>query len=479
MKLAMLNERSSSESGFAMIEVIVSAAVLAIVALAVLSGIDGAQGSSAREKARAVAGSLAEADQERMRSMSVETLLAVPQQAPKTIDGATYTIKSEAQWVNDNTGGTPACGNSGNSAEYFHITSTVTSSIVGQRLPEVKIDSLVSPTVAYSQAHGTIGAKVVDGNGKGIPNISVSGTGPTALGLKSTDSEGCVVWRSVGVGTYTLTINVSGYCDENGVTNLSRQQTVSANTVSFVSVTYDRCASAVANVRTYAPGAAFDKNSALSSKARQISDVSSNGSLKTWLPTPPATSASSFALKALFPYPSSPYGFFTGECQYQNPEKLGLANYFATTSPGSAITADPSKYDQPAYVFQPPLNLRIGRNANGTTFTAGSIDVYLTLEKPAAFSTDTCADEVFRYTVRDYPATGWGSRPNPYTGYVSQDTATFDPGLPYGTYSICLRDKTNSKGVAVSTKYNNVDVGAHALVTISQSTGWQGTTTCT
>ena len=33
---------SSSESGFAIIEVIVSAAVLAIVALAVLSGIDGA-----------------------------------------------------------------------------------------------------------------------------------------------------------------------------------------------------------------------------------------------------------------------------------------------------------------------------------------------------------------------------------------------------------------------------------------------------
>src|SRR3954454_4723870 len=118
MKLSMAKSRSSSESGFAMIEVIVSAMVLAICALAVLSGIDGAQGSSAREKARAVAGSLAEADQERMRAMSVETLLAIPQQPSVTIDGATYTVKSEAAWVNDDTGGTPSCGNSSNNSEY-------------------------------------------------------------------------------------------------------------------------------------------------------------------------------------------------------------------------------------------------------------------------------------------------------------------------------------------------------------------------
>src|SRR3954466_10655910 len=112
MKLSMAKSRSSSESGFAMIEVIVSAMVLAIVALAVLSGIDGAQGSSAREKARAVAGSLAEADQERLRSLSVDGLIAVSGEPAltTTVDGATYTTKSEAAWVNDDTGGTPSCG---------------------------------------------------------------------------------------------------------------------------------------------------------------------------------------------------------------------------------------------------------------------------------------------------------------------------------------------------------------------------------
>src|SRR4051794_35287774 len=136
MKFSMALPRTPrSEDGFALIEVIVSAAVLALVALAVLSGIDASAGSSAREKARAVASSLAEQDQERMRSMNVDQLLAIPainkgvQTIP--IDGVAYTVTSNAEWITDDQGGTPACGNSSNRSEYMHITTTVTSTIVG------------------------------------------------------------------------------------------------------------------------------------------------------------------------------------------------------------------------------------------------------------------------------------------------------------------------------------------------------------
>src|SRR3954452_15132147 len=145
-----LPRSARSESGFALIEVVVSAAVLAIVAMAVLSGIDGASGSSAREKARAVAVGLAEADQERMRSMSVETLLGLPPSQIIPSDNATYTVDSKAEWVTDDTGGTPSCGNSSDNNQYLHVTSTVTSKIVGVRVRTVRIDSLIAPSVAYS-----------------------------------------------------------------------------------------------------------------------------------------------------------------------------------------------------------------------------------------------------------------------------------------------------------------------------------------
>src|SRR3954469_10732743 len=98
MKFSMALPRTPrSEDGFALIEVIVSAAVLALVALAVLSGIDASAGSSAREKARAVAASLAEQDQETMRAMNVDQLIAVNGTAPRSVpvDGITYTVTSK------------------------------------------------------------------------------------------------------------------------------------------------------------------------------------------------------------------------------------------------------------------------------------------------------------------------------------------------------------------------------------------------
>src|SRR4051794_5396669 len=207
MKFSMALPRTPrSEDGFALIEVIVSAAVLALVALAVLSGVDAAAGSSAREKARAVAANLAEQDQERLRSLSVDTLKAVPQVPAISVDGAVYKIKSEAVWITDDKGGTPACGNSTNRSEYLHITTTVTSTIVGSsRVPPVKIDSLYSPNVGYSQTHGTLGVKVLNRNDAPVVGLAV--TVDNGLGTQNTDQNGCVWWRSVPVKSYTATID--------------------------------------------------------------------------------------------------------------------------------------------------------------------------------------------------------------------------------------------------------------------------------
>src|SRR5262245_6913619 len=121
-----------NQDGFALIEVVVSAAVLAVLALAVLSGIDGATASTARERARAVAASLAEQDQERMRGFRFDELATVAQQPDQVIDGVTYSIKSEATWVVDNGNVSPTCGTSGaKQSEYLRIVSTVTSALVG------------------------------------------------------------------------------------------------------------------------------------------------------------------------------------------------------------------------------------------------------------------------------------------------------------------------------------------------------------
>ena len=96
--------RPADEAGFGLIEAIVAAAVLAVLALGVLAGIDGAASSAGREKARAVAASLAEQDQERMRAMRAVDLPEYRRTlADRTSAGSTYTVVSEADWVSDAT----------------------------------------------------------------------------------------------------------------------------------------------------------------------------------------------------------------------------------------------------------------------------------------------------------------------------------------------------------------------------------------
>ena len=82
----------------------------------------------------------------------------------------------------------------------------------------------------------------------------------------------------------------------------------------------------------------------------------------------------------------------------------------------------------------------------------------------------------------DYPATGtgWGTRPASYQGYATQTTAAFDPGLPFGTYSICLWDKNTSKSLQyttnTATQYDNKDPNGRttgsANTLINTGSGW-------
>ena len=240
MKLSMVRARLlSSESGFALIEAIVSAAVLAIIAMAVLSGIDAASSSSAREKARAVAAILAEQDQEMMRSMDVDKLAAI-NSTPRTvpIDGADYKVTSKAEWITDDAGGTPACGNSSKNNEYLHITTTRHIGAVGTRTKPVVIDSLVAPSTQVSSTHGILGIKVVDRNAVGVPGASVTATStsPSVSQTGTTDANGCVIFKQLPVATYTVTVSKGGYVGTDLETTVTVSQKATPGTVMFKTI---------------------------------------------------------------------------------------------------------------------------------------------------------------------------------------------------------------------------------------------------
>ena len=488
MKSSMALPRTSrSEDGFALIEVIVSAAVLALVALAVLSGIDASAGSSAREKARAVASSLAEKDQEQMRSMTVDQLLGMSSAArPLTVDGVTYNVTSKAEWVTDDQGGTPACGKTSNRSQYMHIATTVTSTIVGGgnnarwSVPAVKIDSLVAPSVAYSQTHGSLGVQIVDRNDAPVAGIAVSASGASALTTQNTDDHGCVVWYSVPIGTYTISLSKAGWGTTDGKPmppTLTRQQIVSPNTVSFVDLKLDQMLTANVSVFTHIPGQTFSSSAKLASTARTISDVSAlsgDGIKRSWSGGSSVVSATN-----LFPFPHASYSFFTGACDYESPFQR-VTGY---SNPAAVLIADPTK-TLTATIYQPPVNIHVVRTSasTATSPTNGQIKIYLT---PIVPSTSDCADETQPYVF--YTAT-WpaslGTMPDgqgsvPAQGWASQSSASFDPGLPFGTYSVCLLDTSSNKYYKPSASYDNTAVNGSAVVpyNIGRTTWISGTAT--
>src|SRR4051794_18793056 len=252
----LMDRRSTprSERGFALIEVIVSAAVLALVALAVLSGIDGAMSSTGREKARSVAAALAEKDQERLRTMPVEQLATyglVNTSYP--VGGANYNVQSKVEWVRDSTGGTVSCANDNQDADYLHITSTVTSNVVGTRINAVKIDSIVAPNVEYSTTHGSLAVRVVSAAGQPISGVPVTAVGPVTLN-GVTNSQGCALFEMIPVGNYTVTLNGAGMVDRFGNAHPSQTVTVPAGVLKTVTFEYDFAGSVNATIETYKPG---------------------------------------------------------------------------------------------------------------------------------------------------------------------------------------------------------------------------------
>jgi prepilin-type N-terminal cleavage/methylation domain-containing protein len=487
-------DHKRNQDGYALIEVIVSAAVLAILALAVLSGMDGATLSTAREKARAMAGALAEQDQERLRSFRFDSLAAVPQANPVTIDGVTYTIESKATWITDDANSEPACGTAAQKqSEYLRIVSTVTSNLVGKRIAPVKIESMVAPSIVYGQDHGTLAVRVGDRADVGVPDIVVNAkaTDGTLLTPQTTNAQGCALFRSVKVGGYTISLNQTGYISKAGKQLLETTTTVNPNFVNNVSMTYDKKINLRIAVKTLEPGEAFTATSVgVDSQTKSVSDKAADPTiLRTFRPASGAwaTLLESPQVPDLFPYYNSPYSLFTGDCAYMSPTKASATypTYFSTINNRAAVQGNPTvSQPQNATVFQPALNIRIWKDSSGTVITTtdpSRFKVYVKLKKPSG-STDTCSSEYavaanVPLTVKDWPV-AYGTRPtgsNGTTNFVSRNVTGFDAGLPFGTYALCVVDMTKSQKYAVD--YANTDPSGRTASTLEVSS-WSGGTTC-
>jgi Tfp pilus assembly protein PilE len=202
-----------ADAGDTLIEVMVAALLVALIAVATFTGYSVIAHIAGGQRTRAQASTLAEADQARLHGLTLDNLVGSTGATgssgntsyTQTVDNTVYTVTSSTKFVSG--GGAAACTTNGTStADEVQTTSTVTWPADAAAGGPVEIHGLVTPPEG-----GSLIARVVDSNGNPIAGVSVSlSGGPTYTSPLTTDSNGCVEFGGLSGGTYVATATVNG-----------------------------------------------------------------------------------------------------------------------------------------------------------------------------------------------------------------------------------------------------------------------------
>jgi type II secretory pathway pseudopilin PulG len=394
------------ERGMALIEVVASAALLAIIALALFGSLDVASSTSGDNKHRGIAASLAQDDQERMRGLEVRTLV---QRSPEVRDvklgNVTYKVESRAVEVSH--GGSGGCTEDAGGIDYLKITSIVTWP--GMRVNPVQADSLMAPRPgSFGPDEGGLAVALLNRDGGPLQGIDVSLSGAVNKS-DTTDENGCAFFTYIPTGDYTLSFSSSGFVTPSGVQDVSEVVSVPKGAVGNESMQYDRAARLTVNIITKRAD-----GTPVADPAASIAVEHPNvpAGLIPFAPTA-ATPDQVDTGPTLFPF-ASPYTVYAGSCVDANPSKRPV------TPPDipASVQLDPGGSGT-ATVIEPEIRLVVDK-ADGSDAAGANV----------RFDDITCGGA-------------------PVTGQTDAQ-GLLSVGLPYGDYNVCVQDSGEHASLAVA-----------------------------
>lgn len=388
----------ADERGSLLIEVLVSAVLVAVIGVALFGALNSAAQVSGKSKTRAGAAAVAQDDQERMRAMPVATLNNFRQHRDPVVMGKTaYVVDSRAEWIADAKGSTDCTAN-GAAADYLKITSTVSAKNIP--LKPIVVTSTVTPAPGtFTSDEGSLAVSVTgaDGTGRGGVNVAINGP---ASDSQLTDSNGCAFFGYEPVGGYNVTASASGYVDPNGNANATGTSSVGSQTVATLSLTYDLAGQAMANFVTD-PDDRPEIDSFQGSVGFANAGVTINNGVRYFTDT--SVPKAITTRPTLFPFPAA-YSVFAGDC---------ASNAAPTGVTPDALQILPGKLDHTVTVHVPALN--VVTQLNG----ANKAGMYVLIKSTTA-----------------------GCTPKTYLARTSNANFRLDdPGFPFGTYSVCVDNR--------------------------------------
>lgn len=398
------NGLAASEAGFALIEVMVSATLLVILAIGTLSVLEQSVKSSSMNRSRGIASTLAQADQEHMRQLPLGSIAGGYHPSPqvKNVGGVNYTITSSGDWTRDASGAVTCSPLSTGRAEYLTITSKVTwPGMTALKTKPVVIQSIVAPGVqAVGPNKGAVAIRLKQADGKGTQGIVVT-SGAVA---GTTDVDGCVVLANLDAGTHSVLWDANTYVDPDGDQKITKNVSIAAGATAQDGGSYDKAAFVDTSIVDNAAPAAAAKwpTVSFSQSGMQKGDRA--------MPSSDGKPSTKIRSKGLFPFTSA-YGVYAGGCEGNDPMtyRKTFAGRAVLTAPAALATATVTMPIVTVQVLDssnnPVTNARIGvAPADPTTAPAmagckESIPADPTAKANAGFGTPAASNGIYQFPL--------------------------------------------------------------------------------
>lgn len=399
-----------SEQGSFLLEALISGILLVITAVGVFSAFEAGTRSTAEERHRAQAEGLAQADLARLRTMRISALSNLHQTKVVTIEKTPYTIESAAEYQTDKAG-TTSCKPGEASADYVQIRSTITWPSIGSRAPVIAQSLVAPPNGSVSAKSGSLAIQIEDAENEGVEGVGLVGTGAGKFN-GFTGPNGCAIFGDLPAGNYTLTLSGTSLIDKNGQAPQPQPTSVVEESTNTLALQYDFGGSIAVSFQTLVGG------SLVPSSADSVVVYNSGMNAAKAFGTP-GTAQEEVVATPLFPFTSA-YAVYAGTCEENNPT---VGESLPGKAIGEAIVS--AKATTAVTIELPPLNL--------TAWSGSQAEPGARAEGAAVKVTDTsCAGKGAK--TRTYLTDSNGNLP--------------DPGLPFGTYTVCV--STGGKHVNVT-----------------------------
>jgi len=441
----------SSETGDTLLEVMVSALLIALIVVAMFNGFDSASRASASERSRAQADALAQQAEDQLRGLPLSSLIKLqtePRVEEPTLNGTKYKITSTAQYVSDATA-TASCNSSAASASYLRTTSTVTWAPLGVRKP-VEETGIISPPPGSALI-----VQVTNAASEGVGGMSVTATGPAPAATSetlTTAANGCAILALLP-GEYSINVSQTGYVDENWYPE-SKNDPHSTHSVYLTAENsikepyrFDKAGTLEVKFTESAANEGGDSFVAFNSGMTSIPSFRHIGTLGTYEKVVKSKAE-------VFPFTASaPYSVYAGTCEANNPQTVNPEN-----GEPPKVSVPPGGTNAATTVTQPPIKIRV---MSGKSKASPGKEI----EKATGTLVEPPEPEGCGVT-RKFTTTKEGGLPH--------------LGMPFGEYKLCVTGGVNggnngaTTGLAKNRKYyttayfeNNTPAGPSELAKIT------------